>query len=303
MNLHYLELFYYVARHGGITAAARHMPYAIQQPAISSQVSQLEREIGCRLFQRRPFTLTAQGQLLFDFLEPFFSRLPEIEAELRGEASHHLKLAAATPLLRDHLPSLLRQLRQLLPGLRLSLRELRPTDVEQALHRGEVDLAVTAIHQPPPPRFISRPLIDLPLVLLCPQDSPPPPSFDHLVETSAMDGSIDLPLVAIAPADTLSLVFHEELARRGLRWPSQVEVPSLDLVARYVSYGFGYGLSISAPKSDLSSGHSILPLDGFPALQLVLLHRHDLPPLAAQFAEVIARRASSLTSPIPTPPP
>ena len=38
-NLHHLELFYHVARHGGITAAARSMPYGIQQPAISGQIS------------------------------------------------------------------------------------------------------------------------------------------------------------------------------------------------------------------------------------------------------------------------
>src|SRR5207249_2232437 len=35
MNIHHLELFYYVARHGGIVPAVRNMPYGIQQPAAS----------------------------------------------------------------------------------------------------------------------------------------------------------------------------------------------------------------------------------------------------------------------------
>ena len=42
MNIHHLELFYYVARHGGITEAVRNIPYGIQQPAVSGQVAQLE---------------------------------------------------------------------------------------------------------------------------------------------------------------------------------------------------------------------------------------------------------------------
>ena len=53
MNIHYLELFYYVARHGGISEAVRNMPYGIQQPAMSSQVIQLEESLGLTLFQRR----------------------------------------------------------------------------------------------------------------------------------------------------------------------------------------------------------------------------------------------------------
>jgi DNA-binding transcriptional LysR family regulator len=42
VNIHHLELFYYVAGHGGISEAVRHMPYGIQQPAVSDQVIQLE---------------------------------------------------------------------------------------------------------------------------------------------------------------------------------------------------------------------------------------------------------------------
>lgn len=40
MNVHHLELFHHVARNGGVSAAARAMPYGIQQPAISSQILQ-----------------------------------------------------------------------------------------------------------------------------------------------------------------------------------------------------------------------------------------------------------------------
>ncbi|MBM3833613.1 MAG: LysR family transcriptional regulator [Verrucomicrobia bacterium] len=53
MNIHHLELFYYVAKFGGICEAVRNMPYGIQQPAISSQIIQLEDYLGITLFRRR----------------------------------------------------------------------------------------------------------------------------------------------------------------------------------------------------------------------------------------------------------
>jgi DNA-binding transcriptional LysR family regulator len=57
MNIHHLELFYYVARHGGIMPAVRNIPYGIQQPAVSGQVAQLEEDLDVTLFHRRPFSL------------------------------------------------------------------------------------------------------------------------------------------------------------------------------------------------------------------------------------------------------
>ena len=72
MNVHHLELFYYVAKHGGIMPAVRNIPYGIQQPAVSAQVAQLEEFLGVTLFQRRPFALTPAGEKLYQFIRPFF---------------------------------------------------------------------------------------------------------------------------------------------------------------------------------------------------------------------------------------
>jgi DNA-binding transcriptional LysR family regulator len=72
MNVHHLELFYYVARHGGIMPAVRNIPYGIQQLAVSSQIAQLEEFLGATLFHRRPFVLTPEGEKLYELIRPFF---------------------------------------------------------------------------------------------------------------------------------------------------------------------------------------------------------------------------------------
>src|SRR5437660_5147299 len=106
MNIHHLELFYYVARHGGIAEAVRNIPYGIQQPAVSGQVAQLEEYLGVTLFQRRPFSLTPAGEKLFKCIQPFFSNLDSVASELQGGKASQIGVGAATVVLRDHLPSL-----------------------------------------------------------------------------------------------------------------------------------------------------------------------------------------------------
>jgi DNA-binding transcriptional LysR family regulator len=92
MNVHHLELFYYVARHGGIMEAVRNIPYGIQQPAVGGQIIQLEEFLGVTLFQRRPFSLTPQGKELYEFIKPFFENLTPMAEKLRGGMTQHLRM-------------------------------------------------------------------------------------------------------------------------------------------------------------------------------------------------------------------
>src|SRR5207302_6157429 len=106
MNIHHLELFYYVARHGGIVPAVRNMPYGIQQPAVSGQIAQLEESLGTKLFNRRPFALLPAGIELFEFIRPFFGDVDKIGDAIRGGTSQQLRIAAPAIVLHDYLPAL-----------------------------------------------------------------------------------------------------------------------------------------------------------------------------------------------------
>src|SRR5687767_923377 len=116
MNIHHLELFYHVARHGGITAAVRHMPYSIQQPAVSSQIRQLEIHLGVKLFERQPFQLTAEGEKLNAFAAPFFDRIDSVGASLSARARAQLRISASELVLRDHMPAVMKRVKPKHPG-------------------------------------------------------------------------------------------------------------------------------------------------------------------------------------------
>ena len=105
MNIHHLELFYYVARHGGIMEAVRNIPYGIQQPAISGQVAQLEEHLGVTLFNRRPFALTPDGEKLYKFIQPFFSNIDKVTLELfKLELARGPRMAEVTEVIESDRP-------------------------------------------------------------------------------------------------------------------------------------------------------------------------------------------------------
>jgi DNA-binding transcriptional LysR family regulator len=255
MNIHHLELFYYVARHGGITEAVRNIPYGIQQPAVSGQVAQLEEFLGVILFHRRPFSLTPAGDKLYKFIHPFFSNLEVIAGDLQGGEPRQIRVGASTIVLRDHLPEFFRNLRKKYPRLKITLREGYHPELESLLQKEELDLAITLIEKKLEPGIRSMALVELPLALLVEKNSP---------ITSAEDlwrrDKIEEQLICLPEAETMCKHFQQGLRRLGVDWFTAIEVSSIDLIETYVINGFGIGLSVVVPKTELPTGIRAIPL-------------------------------------------
>ena len=83
INTEYYKVFYYVGRLGSITAAAEAL--CISQPAVSQAIKQLEKSLGIRLFIRnqKGVRLTAEGRLLYPYVERGIENLLDGEQMLR----------------------------------------------------------------------------------------------------------------------------------------------------------------------------------------------------------------------------
>lgn len=293
MNVHHLELFYYVAKYEGITAAVRKMPYGIQQPAVSGQLLQLEKSLGVKLFNRRPFSLTDAGDLLYDHVYPFFSRLGDVEARLKGEESKHLRIAASASVLRHHLPELLAELREEIPGLRLTLRDAEPSDVQDVLVRQQADLAVSVIHSQLSEGLKAVELMQLPLALLVPARHKAR-CLSDLLEKADGAWRSRIPLVGLPPNEEVSLLFQKEIEARDLHWPVAVEVDSLEGVPHFVRCEFGAGIMVSVPGGQLPKGMRAIELEDFPPLRVGVVYQGNLKPLARQFLDAAVEESSEL---------
>ncbi len=293
MNIHHLELFYYVARHGGITEAVRNIPYGIQQPAVSGQVAQLEEYLGVVLFQRRPFALTPAGERLYHFVQPFFANLDVVASELQGGKTRQVRIGASTIVLRDHLPEFFRDVRKKYPNLKITLREGYQVELESLLQREELDLAVTLIESKSAPGIHALALLELPLALLVEKsrklDSP-----DQLWKRDR----IDEPLICLPAPEAICKHFQQGLNRLGVDWFPSIEVSSIDLIETYVTAGFGIGLSVLVPKAKLSPAVRalVLPKTDFAPVVVGALWRGKISALLQAFLDEMQLRAKRLIS-------
>lgn len=291
MNVHHLELFYFVARHGGISQAVRNMPYGIQQPAVSGQIIQLEEFLGVTLFHRRPFALTAQGEELYAFIKPFFENLQPVAEKLRGGAPQHLRIGASEVVLRDHLPAALELLRKKFPHLKLSLREGYHPQLLSWLEARELDIAITLLDGKPGPGIKSLPLFDLPLILLVPAGSP-----IKSAEQLWKQDRISAPLISLPTNEPIYKNFQEELARLKVDWFTSIEVSTVQLVECYVAKGYGVGLSIAVPKARPAHGLRALPLDGFQPVRFGVLWNGKPSAVLQGFLDTIQGMARALAA-------
>jgi DNA-binding transcriptional LysR family regulator len=127
--------------------------------------------------------------------------------------------------------------------------------LESLLQKEELDLAITLIEKKLEPGIRSMALVELPLALLVEKNSP---------ITSAEDlwrrDKIEEQLICLPEAETMCKHFQQGLRRLGVDWFTAIEVSSIDLIETYVLNGFGIGLSVVVPKTELPTGIRAIPL-------------------------------------------
>lgn len=148
LNFHHLRYFYVVARDGSIARASRTLH--VSQPSISTQLRQLERAFGEKLFQKqgRGLVMTDMGRLVFGYAEQIFGLGRELLDTVRDRPTGQpLRVQVG---IADVVPKELafRLLRPLLDGVepvRLVVREDRPDRLLAELELYRLDLVVADV--------------------------------------------------------------------------------------------------------------------------------------------------------------
>ena len=104
LNYHHLHYFWAVAKEGNLTRAALRLH--VSQSALSTQIKQLEAQLGQALFDRvgRTLSLTEAGHLALAHAETIFATGNELLAMLRGDSRAHrqvLRIGAVATLSRN----------------------------------------------------------------------------------------------------------------------------------------------------------------------------------------------------------
>ena len=239
VNIHHLELFYYVARHGGISRAVRHIPYGIQQPAVSGQILLLEEDLGRKLFERNPFRLTPEGEQLYSYIRPFFDNIEMMAARLREGSKPLVRIGGSELMLREYLPAVMGLIVEKHAGMRLSLRSGFTPQLEAWLQDRQIDLAIAPLENRPPAGLRCLRLMRVPLVLLVHRKAKLKTAGELWTRRR-----VDQPLIALPNVEIISRLFKKGLRRRRIDWPPAIEASSLDAIRQYVANGYGIGVNV-----------------------------------------------------------
>lgn len=145
MELDQLRSFVAVAEARSFTRAAALVH--LSQPAISRQISRLEKELGADLFERygRRVELTANGELLLPLARAIVARTEEAERLIRehvGMVCSRVRFGSTGIVFAHLLPPILATFLQAYPKIHLDLIERDDTLLEEAVVNGEIDCAI-----------------------------------------------------------------------------------------------------------------------------------------------------------------
>jgi DNA-binding transcriptional LysR family regulator len=141
LDLQQLRYFVAVAETESIARAAERLH--VSQSPLSRQVIALEAKLGVALFtrERQRLRLTAAGHTLLADARDLLERARRVEQSLRPVPTPDLVIGYVEgALLSGALPSALRAVRRLAPGLRVVLRPMRSDEQVAALATGDIHL-------------------------------------------------------------------------------------------------------------------------------------------------------------------
>jgi DNA-binding transcriptional LysR family regulator len=134
-----------VAHRRSFSGAARDL--SLSQPAVSSQVAALEREVGARLIERDPggLRLTREGEILLEHADAIADRFALASTQLAAASAGRrarLRIGAFPTALAGLVPEAIARVRREYPDAEVSVDEGSSDHLIAALRRGELDLAV-----------------------------------------------------------------------------------------------------------------------------------------------------------------
>lgn len=151
LNLNSLRCFVVAVEQGSLSSAATSL--GVAQSALSRQVSQLERQLGCRLLHRtgRGVTPTEMGHLMLPQALSLLNESKELMdriAKNKDRPSGKVSIAVLPALSRHLIGSLLKKVQGSYPDIRLEVIEAYSGEVRNMLSDGRVDIGIFNRYRP-----------------------------------------------------------------------------------------------------------------------------------------------------------
>ena len=236
MELRNINTFLHIAELHSFSRTARQLGYS--QSAVSSQIAQLEAELGAPLFDRvgKTVRLTGAGETFLSYARTLLATVEQAQAALQlpQQISGRLRIALADSVCSTFLPDLLQRYHAQFPQVELVLCTATDDGMLQMLTTNQVDLAYTLDHPLLQPTLVQAVDVPEPVCFIAPAGHPlaarDTVSLEELVQQEFL-----LTERGMSYRDALD----QCLAAHGLQLQPYLELGSAALLCQMVERGMG----------------------------------------------------------------
>ena len=298
-----LRLLEAVARHSSFTRASEELH--LTQPAVSTQIKQLEEEVGMPLFEQmgKKIFLTEAGKEVYAFSRTIAQQFRDIESvldDMKGVKRGTLALTV-TSTGKYFAPYLLAAFLNRHPGTQVHLEVTNREEVVNQLHENIPDMVVMGT----PPDNIeldAQAFMQNPLVIIAPPDH-------HLVGTSRVPLSrlVEENFILRERGSGTRNAVERFFQQRGVKLNASMEMSRNEAIKHAVMAGLGLGIvSLHTLEFELALDRiAILSVEGFPIMKewyLVSRRGKRMSPIAQAFHDFVLNEAEQIIK-LPQPKP
>lgn len=281
-ELRHYRYFVEIAQRGSFTAASAALH--VTQSALSEQILLLERQLGCKLFERgrHGARLTVHGEALFDQAMLLLSVASELEQSARSLQRHRgrpLRLGVTMGPLLVWLPEVLAKLSRSAERLDVRIEDIIAAEIFLKVSIGQLDLGIASLGDDgllaaPGAGIEVHTLFEDDWVIMVPDGHP-----------FIADGSVPLAalrdeqLVLFPKQYPLRIVLDDFFAKVGVSVAPAIETGWLEMAIRFVQVGMGVTVVPRAVTLLPNTGVHVVEIDEAykPRRVLTVLYRSDTP--------------------------
>lgn len=217
------------------------------QPAISRQIRELEEELGVEIFTRagkRLTGLTTPGKTLLPIIDKLLREADNLKnagKDFKEKDTGVFYVAATHSQARYALPAVVRDFRQIYPGVTLHLRQGSPQQIADMLLTGEADIGVATEALADYEQLVTLPGYRWSHSVIVPPEHP-------LLRQStpiSLEDLANYPIITYEHGFTGRAHIDEAFAREGLTPQVVLTAMDADVIKTYVELGMGIGIVAS----------------------------------------------------------
>lgn len=249
MKLQQLRFVREVARNGlNVSLAAESLNTA--QPGVSSQIRQLEEELGIDIFVRhgkRLTGITEPGYQVVAMIEHVLQDVDSIKRvaeEFSQQATGRLSIATTHTQARYSLPKAIKRFTGYYPDVSLTIHQGNPTQICEYVLSGEADIAIATEAIGSYEELATMPCYDWNRCVIAPPDHPV-----LKASTLTLEHLVQYPIITYDYAFAGRSKINKAFADKGLNPDIVLTAIDSDVIKTYVELGLGIGILASVAFS------------------------------------------------------